>query len=82
MNELGNLVDDLRSVYGELFPQRNPEAMRLSDDVLALGVLVMREVRKLQPAVSPSPAPDLPKPFVLHGKILDRIAKHNPKDSE
>lgn len=35
----------LRSVYGELFPYRNPKAMRISDDVLALGVLMRREIR-------------------------------------
>ncbi|WP_435008015.1 hypothetical protein P12x_005282 [Tundrisphaera lichenicola] len=33
----------LRAIYGEMHPYRNPETMRISDDVLALGVLLRRE---------------------------------------
>ena len=34
-----------KAVYAELFPHRNPEAMRVDDDALALAVMLRRELR-------------------------------------
>jgi hypothetical protein len=44
MTEAEELLSDLRAVYGERHPDRDPDAMRISDDVLALGILLRREI--------------------------------------
>lgn len=52
MTSLRELVSDLRAMYGELFPHRNPENMRIADDVLAEGMLMRRELALLRKEVA------------------------------
>lgn len=74
MSETAELLSDWKAVYGEIFPHRNPEAMRVDDALLALGVLLRREVR-MGPASTGTVSN-------LRTRTLDRLAKHNAKDPE
>ena len=75
MSEADALLADLKAVYGEMNPRRDPERMRVSDDVLALFVLLRREIRAAAPNNATSAG-------CLRIRTLDRLAKHNPKDAE
>ena len=75
MTEADALLADLKAVYGELHPSRDPERMRVSDDVVALGLLLRREIRAAAPANAASAG-------TLRTRTMDKLAKHNPKDAE
>ena len=75
MSEADALLADLKAVYGEMNPRRDPERMRVSDDVLALGVLLRREIRAAAPTNTTSAGS-------LRLRTLDRLAKHNSTDPE
>lgn len=75
MTDADQLLADLKAVYGELHPSRDPQRMRVSDDVLALGVLMMREIRSAAPSSVASAG-------TLRTRTMDKLAKHNPKDAE
>lgn len=68
-NEAAEVLADWKATYGEIFPHRNPEAMRVDDADLALAVLLRREMRMASRAA-------------LSPREMDRLAKHNPKDQE
>ena len=72
MTEAEELESDLRAVYGELLPHRDPATMRISDDVIALGVLLRREMRTAKPV----------PPANLRQRTMERLAGYNPKDPE
>jgi hypothetical protein len=61
MTEADQLRADLKAEFAKLFPRRNPEAMPIGDDVLALGVLLRREMRQAAKATLDSPQPRLPR---------------------
>lgn len=44
MTEADELISDLKAVYGELVPGINPDQLRIPDGVVALGVLLRREI--------------------------------------
>jgi hypothetical protein len=44
---------ELKAAYAELFPYRDPETMRISDDVLALGVWMLRREKRRKPTEPP-----------------------------
>jgi hypothetical protein len=48
MNEKHDLLKDIKAVYGEIFPHRDPEGILISDATLALGILLRRELRLLR----------------------------------
>lgn len=75
MSEADELLAELKAVYGEMNPRRDPERMRVSDDVLALGVLLRREIRAAAPTNAASAG-------TLRTRTMDKLAKHNPKDAE
>jgi len=74
--ETEEFLTDLRAVYGEMFPHREPEALQYTDTLLAVGVLLRRELRLREER------PSIPARFKLRGKILDGLAKYNPGDPE
>jgi len=74
MTEAEELLFDVRAVYGEMFPGRDPQALTISDGALALGVTLRREMRLAEK-----------KPYrveSLSTRILDRLKSYDPKDPE
>ncbi len=80
MTETDDLLVDWKAVYAEQNPTREPERMQYSEAMLAGFTLIRRELRMAQP--SRQEQPTVATPFKLRGKIIDALAKHNPKDAE
>ena len=75
------LLTAWRKTFGELHPGRYAEAMPYLDSSLALGVTLEQRFRELieQEVARAIKAGSLSSPRT---RILDRLAKHNPKDAE
>jgi hypothetical protein len=50
------LLTDLKATYGELFPYRDPDKIKLDDATLALGVLLYRKIEMVEKTRVISPA--------------------------
>lgn len=83
-SEAADVLAEWKAAYAEVFPHRNPEAMRVDDADLALAVMLRREVRAAATITSVEPVcvADIPSPYKLRGKILHSMSNFNPKDPE
>lgn len=71
--EADQLLADLKDVYHEQHRYRDPEQMQVRDDVLALGVLLRREIAASNRTSSLAS---------LRPRDLDRISRHDPNAPE
>ena len=49
--ELADTVEQWKATYAECFPHRNPEGMELDDKLIALAVMLRRELKERDTAV-------------------------------
>lgn len=70
------LHDDLKATYGEMFPYRDPERIRIDDATLALGVLLRREMAMKIDRLPPGNAMD------IEGRVTARPRVRNKRGGE
>lgn len=81
MTEADELLAAWKRTYGEMNRRREPDAMRYEDSTLALGVTLMHEFRALieQEIAAVSKTGSVSN---LRPRVLNALAKYNPKDAE
>ena len=65
MTEAEELLSDWKATYGELNPKRDPDSMQYTDAMLALAVLLRREIRL------PTPRPRVTYRFIPYRGISE-----------
>lgn len=60
MTEKDDLLSDWKATYGEIFPYRDPDTMRVDDATLALGVLLSRKIEMALKTRVIAPVPHTP----------------------